>query len=594
MCGINGIFRPRPITEDDRRLVANMNREMAYRGPDDEGIEAQGSVCLGMVRLAIIGLGNGHQPIFNENKSLFLVCNGEIYNYLDLRKELESLGHVFRTASDVEVLLHLYEEDSERFLDRIVGMFAFAIYDSVKDQLIIGRDRLGEKPLYYSHQMGLFAFSSEAKTIARHCLRNTSVDESGRLDCNDYSYPQDPRNTIYTEIKRILPGEFAVIDQRGVSFHTYWIPRRTPTFAGTLPEAVAQTRKLFEQAVERTLLAEVPLAVLLSGGIDSSAITAVAVQHKKDLNAITIGYKGEGENDERRYARRLAKDLNLTLHEIEIGARDFVEAFDEYVSFLDEPIGDPAGIMQWHIYKKAKALGIKVLLNGLGGDEIFFGYAGQNESAETWQFLRDLLAPLPFDRNGAPAFLKKVATHPRKLWQCLRQFRDQHLRLCNLKLPTRHSRALPTCNSQRYETTSETVVQSDYNYLLDIYLPLNGFALTDKLSMANSIEVRCPFADADVVNFVLSLPLNMVYRADNAKGLLKEALTGVLPDWLLKLPKKGFTPDHSLLVRFLDRFPGEKHQREKLALAIMENITQHIISSPPKSSPRKQPSLQMN
>jgi asparagine synthase (glutamine-hydrolysing) len=579
MCGVNAVYSFSNTTSYDRELIQRMNQEISYRGPDDQGIWSDATVCLGAVRLAIIGLRNGHQPIVNESEKLVLACNGEIYNHAELKSLLSECGHKFRTDTDIEVLLHLYEEYGRDFVNRIKGMFAFVIYDSTKRLLLAGRDRLGEKPLYYSQMFGKFIVSSEAKAIAVHCDQEVTSDQRVVLESNYSAFPQDPERTLFNEIRRVLPGECIEISDCKIDRWRYWNGRRRVSFSGSKPDAVEETARLLSQAVERTMIAEVPVAVLLSGGVDSSAIAAYARQFSSNLSAISVGYEGQSPNDERSLARRLAKDLHIDLHEIELTGDDFVKAFDEYFTALDEPIWDPASIMQWYIFKKSSDLGFKVLLSGQGADEIFFGYPSHITEALHMEHLRQISAHLPISKKNIRTLLRLLCSSPRKILDLLRSRGDdgwQRMYLDKgLKTP---DFSTPRSVFWSYVNSDSNCLEARFNYLREIYLSTNGFLQTDKLSMAHSCEVRCPFADVDLVEFVQSLPLTFVIGDKSPKLLLREAVTSKVPDYILKQPKRGFQPAEDCLRKLTKKFTVSENHWVPMAQEITKRITANIAN----------------
>jgi asparagine synthase (glutamine-hydrolysing) len=550
---------------------------MRYRGPDDSGIWSDDRVCLGAVRLSIIGLGNGHQPITNEAGNVILVCNGEIYNYLDLKEQLIQQGHRFSTSTDIEVLLHLYEQHGRDFVRHIKGMFAFCLYDASTELLIIGRDRLGEKPLYYSQQVGKFIVSSEVKAIAVFGYQEPTIDQDVLTEVSFSSFPQDPQRTLFNEIKRVIPGECLVVSSNRLERSRYWRGRRVSTFSGTEDMAAIEVRRLLENAVKRTLISDVPVAVMLSGGIDSSVIAAIAKKESPNLEAITVGYEGDSKEDERHLVRRFAEHIGIRLHEIELSKQDFATAFEEYVDFLDEPIWDPASIMQWQIFKRAKGLGFRVLLSGQASDEMFFGYRQHLEAARHFDFLRSCSQYIPFGRRGIKLFLKRVIKTPRKLIDDL--LNNGHGEFTNDALagiPSTMAYENPRQVFWSYQHSDPDAVEARFNYLREIYLPSNGFLQIDKLSMAHSVEVRSPFTDVDIVDFILSLPRHMLTDSCGAKGLLKRAVADLIPDFIMSEPKRGFQPSADLLQFITQRYARSEESWPGMTKVVCRRILENI------------------
>jgi asparagine synthase (glutamine-hydrolysing) len=576
MCGINVVYSFTEISDRDRTLVDRMSDEMRYRGPDGQGTWSDHKVCLGAVRLAIIGLGNGFQPIENENGSIILVCNGEIYNYLELKNSLIEQGHQFKTDTDIEVIIHLYEEYGYEFVNKIKGMFAFALYDSSLQSLIFGRDRLGEKPLYYSQQFGNFIVSSEAKTIAIYGFQEPTIDDDVLLETGFSSFPQDPQRTLFNEIKRVLPGEYIVLSKNSLKRIKYWNGRRQVTASASEDESTVETLRLLRQAVNRTMIAEVPVAVMLSGGIDSSAIAALAKECSPKLQAITIGYEGHSLNDERAVSRRFARELGITIHEIQIGKEDFVAAFDEYPKSLDESIWDPASVMQWYIFRRASELGFKVLLSGQGSDELFFGYPSHINAARQFSLLKKLSHYMPVGLRGAKFAFKDIFTSPRVFYRLAKSYSNgEWTDSFSDKNCTLRSFYNPRSTFWSYQHGDEDSLDARFNYLREIYLSANGFLQADKLAMAHSVEVRCPFADTDLVNFALSLPVNHLIDRSSSKWLLKRALKNVLPSYIINAEKKGFQPSDECLLFMVKKFTSDPYDWS----AMTKEITRRIINN---------------
>ena len=543
MCGINAIFSFSDISESDRLVVSHMNLEMRYRGPDDTGVWSDNTACLGAVRLAIIGIGNGHQPMLNESRDVVLVCNGEIYNSADLKESLIKKGHHFATDTDIEVLLHLYEDNGMEFVKQVKGMFSFVLYDSRTRSMLFGRDRLGEKPLYYSQQFGKLIVSSELKTIAIFGDQDITPDDTVVHEASFSSFPQDPERTLFNEVKRVLPGEYITVSASKLERYRFWNGRRNVTFSGTEVSAANETLRLLRQAVERTMIADVPIAVMLSGGIDSSAIAAIARESSPHLQAISVGYEGNSAQDERSVSRRFANENGINLHEIELTKSDFLSAFEEYIKILDEPIWDPASVMQWHIFKRARALGFKVLLSGQGADELFFGYPSELDAASQFECLKLFSAYLPIGRRACMLFVKDLFQSPHQMFKLLRaRGKGEWTRSESDSIKVNNCFMNPRSTFWSYQHGSEDPCEARFNYYREIYLSANGFMQTDKLSMAHSVEVRSPFADADLVNFLMSLPQSILTRNGVAKLLLRKSLQSVLPKYILSAAKRGFQP----------------------------------------------------
>lgn len=567
MCGISAIYRYTQISELDKEKLSLMNEEMHYRGPNEKGVWNDDTCALAHTRLSIIGLENGKQPLFNEDKSLVLICNGEIYNYIELRKELKEKGHVFSTDTDSETIVHLYEEYGVKCLDYLRGMFAFCLYDKNKKQLFSARDRVGEKTLYYAQIQTGVVFSTELKAILKHYIDKPQINAHALAESIRFNYPIDLKNTYIDQIKRLQAGEYAIVDENGLEIHSYWKRDLTDRFKGTKTEAKAEILRLMRESVDLCLRSDVPVAVLLSGGIDSSAIAALAKETGREVHVITAGYKGNYNCDERDVAKRFAKEKDLIYHEIELDANDFANLFDEYIHYIDEPVCDVSSMSQWALYKKAKSLGFTVLLSGIGGDELFYGYPAQNKMAEAlkisklhkdlfpWKGLEKKIEYLKFMKNNLKTVL--FAGYPNKIddsWPVSWTYEDYQKFTESAKL---------SFNNQSYDLSnidvhfsfpSDSNAETVYEFMFSRFLNTLCLYLADRQGMGNSVEIRSPLIDYKLVEFVSALPLEMKYRPDNPKYLLKDALRGIVPDYILDAKKRGFEPPFDFILQMNQQF----------------------------------------
>ena len=397
MCGINAVYKYTGINREDIKRVKNMNDRMRYRGPDGEGYWNDEHCALGHVRLSIIGLASGAQPLYNHDKSLVLISNGEIYNYRELKKEVAAKGYECTTDSDCEVILYLYELYELDFVHHLRGMFAFCLYDTKKERLIVVRDRIGEERVYYAEVPCGVVVSSELKTIMQEFIPQPQLNVEALLAPIRFTGGVDKRNTWVEQIKRVLPGEMLIVDADGVQRKRYWERRRTYDYAGTLEQSKEQTLELMQEAVNLNLRSDVPVAVMLSGGVDSSAIAALAKRGGHEVHTITTGYTGSHAQDERDVAKRFAGEQGFHYHEVELSEQDYIDSFEELTSYLDEPMTDSTAIAQWAMFKKVKELGFKVLLGGMGGDELFYGYPAWNELGESLKLRREHEAIFPWN-----------------------------------------------------------------------------------------------------------------------------------------------------------------------------------------------------
>jgi len=568
MCGISAIYRYTQITDSDIDKLTSMNQEMHYRGPNENGVWTDDTCGLAHTRLSIIGLENGKQPLFNEDKSLVLICNGEIYNYIELKQDLIEKGHVFNSDSDSETILHLYEEYGVKCLDHLRGMFAFCLWNRQTKQLFAARDRVGEKTLYYAQIPTGVVFCTELKAILKNYLDKTQINAHALAESIRYNYPIDLKNTYIEQIKRLQAGEYALVDAKGLEIHTYWKRDLTPKFKGTLEEAKAEILRLMRESVNLCLRSDVPVAVLLSGGIDSSAIAALAKETGREVHVITAGYKGQHDCDEREVAKRFAQEKGLIYHEVELDAADFQDLFWEYSQFIDEPVCDVSSMSQWALYKKAKAMGFTVLLGGLGGDELFYGYPEHNQIAESLQLKHQHQALFPWKGIGKKKeFLKFIfknwqyvlyAGYPNKIndkttvnWTYNDYMKFVEKAFLQYNGETIQFKDIDVHHS--YEDGKCEIEQLYYD-IFKTFMSTQCLYLADRQGMGNSVEIRSPLIDYKLIEFISSLPLEMKYNKYKPKFFLKETLKGIVPDYILYAQKRGFTPPMSFVNELVNNY----------------------------------------
>lgn len=553
MCGLSTLYRFTQVTEEDKQKLVRMNQEMRYRGPDGEGYWNDDTCAMAHTRLSIIGLDNGAQPLFNADKSLALVCNGEIYNYKELRSQLVSKGYAFSTDTDCEVILYLYESYGTDCLRYLRGMFAFCLYDVKKKLLFAARDRGGEKPLYYAQLPTGIVFSSELKAILKYYVDRPQLNIHAYAESIRYNYPIELQQTFVEQIKRMRAGEYAIVDEKGMELHTYWQLRHQPVFEGSKEEAKEEILHLMRESVADCLQSDVPVAVLLSGGIDSSAMAAFAKETGKEIHVITAGYKGCHEQDEREVAKRFAKEKGFVYHEVELDASDFKRLFAEYMRYIDEPICDVSAMSQYALYKKACEMGFKVLLSGIGGDELFYGYPWQNRLAESLQLRKEHLDLFPW-KGKKSAFLRYMAKHWKNVLFAgyptikLDDAVPVHWTYDDYRKFASDARVNAFGEEFKFDDVDvhysfpvDADLDSVYDFMFTRFMRNLCLYLSDRLGMANSTEIRCPLLDYRLVNFVSSLPQDMKYDG-TPKGFYKECLQGIVPDYILNACKRGFEP----------------------------------------------------
>jgi asparagine synthase (glutamine-hydrolysing) len=569
MCGISALFRYTSITETDKDKLLAMNQEMHYRGPDDSGTWFDSKCGMAQVRLSIIGLEKGKQPLFNEDKTLVLICNGEIYNYIELKKELAAKGHFFSSDTDSEMILHLYEEYGENCLKHLRGQFAFCLWDTKKQQLFAARDRVGEKTLYYSEIPGGVIFSTELKAILKYYIQHPQINFEQLAAPIRYTSPTSKKNTFIEQIKRVEPGQYICIDDTGLRKYHYWKRDISPTFTGSFEQAKNETLRLMRESIDINLRSDVPIAVMLSGGIDSSVIAALAKETGREVHTITAGYKGQHDCDEREVAKRFAKEKGFIYHEIELDKNDFNTCFEEFTAHIDEPVTDMAALAQWALYRKVKSLGFKVLLSGMGGDELFYGYGYWNDLAESLEIFRQHQSLLPWKGvSKKKEYLKFLfnnwkhilfAGYPKKIsdgsighWihsdynkfaaTASLKYDEQLFKFNDLNMSF-------SFGNSKYENELDFI----YEFLFSKTMTMAYLYLSDREGMGNSIEIRSPFLDYKLIDFISSLPLSMKYEKGNPKSFLKQVVSDIVPDYILSAQKRGFTPPISFVNDVVDK-----------------------------------------
>lgn len=540
MCGIAGIFNfssKRKIKEEAlKKMIFSLRR----RGPDEEGIFMDERILMGCRRLSIIDLKTGHQPIANEDKTLWLVFNGEIYNFCSLREELVKKGHRFATKTDSECILHLYEEKGENCLGKLDGMFAFALWDAKKEKLFLARDRLGKKPLYWAFSQDCFLFASEVKGILTFPGFKKEIDENSLANYFFYGFVPSPAS-IFKKIYKLSPGYFLTVEKNGLMKEKkYW--EIDYSFQGEEDdeEVIKKAEKYLQAAVEKRLMADVPLGIFLSGGIDSSLVVATMAKiiNPKDIQAFTIGYK-EKKFDETFWAEKVAKFLGIN-HRLKLFSLN--EVFDllpKIGDFLDEPVADPSILPTFLVSLFARENGMKVVLSGDGGDEAFGGYP---KYLAHWFLRWSRLEKIPLSWL-APIFSGK--------W-------SDFFRYANIPLPLRNQlwishfppeRILKLIGGKPSFAPIERI-QKDFNgknvldlaFFLDqkLVLPDLYLAKVDRASMAASLEVRCPFLDQKLVEFSAKIPFTQKLKGFKNKYLLKKMALRFFPAKIVARPKMGF------------------------------------------------------
>jgi len=568
MCGIFGTFNSSGLSDLDFRSFEKFFNLQSHRGPDGIGQYRDQNVLIGMVRLSIIDVDGGWQPLWSESKDVGVVANGEIYNYPELRAELELKNYTFRTRSDIEVIVHLYEEYGIDFVSHLRGMFAFALLDKRKNQLVLGRDRMGEKPLYFAETSSGFSFSSELRTLVQSGIVPLDLDPKVIPNYFLYGFVPEPF-TIIKGIRKVEAGTlevFSLSSNERKSF-TYWQMESPDTFISSEP--ALQLRKLLEEVGELVSRSDVPIGIALSGGLDSSIIASIVKAQGQKLHSFTVGYTGSHSIDESTDAVMFAKSLGITPHLVKLDSMDIANRFGQLCLWRDEPIADIAGPSYLAVAELAKSQGIKVLLSGQGGDELFWGYPwvrsvafSSERRAKTLSGKVNLIdyfkfESLPRSKGAVLDWIKDFGGIKENLLQLKEDLDDKKKRFDSILVYERRPRArkirkisktllinpnsfIPAHNQSPIssENSSEQVMR----VLAQTYLRSNGLGQMDRLSMAASVESRTPLIDHRIVEFAIrEISKSNNYRL-KSKSLLTEAVKGFIPPEILNRPKQGFTP----------------------------------------------------
>lgn len=556
MCGITGFINKVDSDKAPREaLLDAMCRVIEYRGPDEQGMAVEGRAALGMRRLSIIDLKGGQQPIFSEDGAKLIVFNGEIYNYRELRKDLESRGRNFKTNSDTETILVAYEEFGTACVNRLRGMFAFAIWDKKNENLFIARDRVGKKPLFYGQtRAGNFVFGSELKTLLTHGEISREIDYAALDAYLTFGYVPE-EFCIFKDAKKLLPGHFLVFKDGVVQTQQYWdFDYSGEAEAGSEDDYLDALREKIKEAVKVRLISEVSLGAFLSGGVDSSSIVGLMSQIlDKPVKTFSIGFNEDSFN-ELKYARVAAKHFNTEHHEFTL-TPDFVQIIDDLVWHFDEPFSDSSALPTYMVSKMARDF-VTVVLSGDGGDELFAGYTRYVIDRERRGFeklpsalRRSVLQPvskaLPHGARGKNylynASLDATDRYIDSVSQFNRPRRDN--------LYTRDFRAKLNGNFGRGEKLFQELASSvsgreqvDRLLYLDskTYLPGDILTKVDRMSMAASLEARVPLLDHELIEFVVRMPARLKLKGIETKYIFKKAMEGIVPNEILHREKQGF------------------------------------------------------
>jgi asparagine synthase (glutamine-hydrolysing) len=555
MCGITGVFeyqRRAPVHPD---LLQRMTDVIHHRGPDDAGVFFRGPIALGMRRLSIIDLEGGRQPLSNETGEVTVIFNGEIYNFRSLQDQLAKRGHLLQTASDTEVIVHLYEEHGDECVHWLRGMFGFALWDRERERLLLARDRLGIKPLYYADVNGTLVFGSEIKSILQHPAISAQLDSDALNNFLSLKYVPSPQ-TMFRGIHALPPGFLLTCDRNGITLRRYWNLSFSFQTSASEAECAEQLDALLRESVLLHMQSDVSFGAFLSGGLDSSTIVALMANDlNQPVNTFSVGFEGQGsEISEAHYAKLVANHFGTCHHEVLITAADFLDHAERVIWHLDQPVADLACFANMMLAECASHH-VKMVLTGEGGDELFAGYA--RYVGERFRPLTKLLPPWAGDTLvHASSFLPGLR-RPKLALNALMESEEPSRLLHWFPLfTTREKTELVSRGVARDISllASAEKVFADSLRGVDSTVPLNRMlyvdtklwlpddllARGDKMSMAASIEARVPLLDHKVVEFAASLPCHLKLRNLTRKYLLKKVAAKILPPAIIHRKKQGF------------------------------------------------------
>jgi asparagine synthase (glutamine-hydrolysing) len=589
MCGIVG-FVNNNGSPADRDLLGRMNRCIEHRGPDEDGFYVNGNVGLAMRRLSIIDLEGGQQPIHNSDKTKWIIYNGEIYNYRELRKGIEDRGHALYTNSDTEAVVHLYDEFGVDGLQYLRGMFAFAIWDERDRSLFLARDRVGKKPLLYSHQPnGDLIFGSEFTALLSHPSISRDVDQTAIDSYLSYLCVPAPQ-TAYKQIRKLEPGHWLRWKDGKIETKRYWLPNFSHKIKITEEEAIEETTRLLRESTRLRMIAEVPLGAFLSGGVDSSTVVALMAQESPNpVKTFSIGFE-EQDFSELKYAKRVADHVGAEYHEF-IVKPNALEVLPTLVEHYGEPYADSSAIPTYYVSKETRKH-VTVALNGDGGDESFAGYErhAAMRIAERYHripgVVRKALVETPIGSiptselkrsrlRDIKRFLKAAGlpkTERYFKWNSTFS-RDAKRELYTRDFAAAVAEQNPSAFMDRWFATANGSGILDATLLNDLmtYLPNDLLVKVDIASMANSLEARSPFLDHNVIEFAASLPENLKMRRMETKFLLKKVAARLVPKEVVYRRKMGFG------VPVGKWFRGEMKDFVKEVLLAEKSLTRGIV-----------------
>ena len=558
MCGICGKinFSSEPV---ESSIINNMCSALSHRGPNDRGIYTNNEMGLGHVRLSIIDLSPaGHQPMSNENKQIWIVFNGEIYNYKDLKAELEMKGHKFNSNTDTEVIIHLYEEYGRDCVTKLNGMFAFAIWDESKKEMFLARDRVGIKPLFYFFDNEKLVFGSEIKSILQDESVKREIDLQALHDYLTFLYVPAP-NTIFKKIKKLLPGHILICKGRNITVKKYWDLNYDQESEIKSEDYYAEgLLELLKKSIKRRLISDVPLGAFLSGGIDSSAIVGLMSKLMNEpVKTFSIGFRSAGYHDERKYAMQIADMFKTEHHELEVEP-DAVELLPKLVYHFDEPFADSSAVPIYLVSKMAKEY-VTVILSGTGGDDILGGYRRYfaDRLAEYYlkvpgfvnNLIHKIVNELPVSRTSIGGeylllmkkFIDCAPLAPEIRYISLVSFFSEDMKKqLYFDNSNDQTRSLNILKSYFANVHTKEFLNKTLYVDLKTYVPDDLLVKEDRMTMAVGLEGRVPFLDHELIEFAATIPSNLKLKGFTTKYILKKSLANLLPKNIINRRKHGF------------------------------------------------------
>lgn len=556
-----------------------MTRAMQHRGPNDDGYYNHGHVGFGFRRLSIIDLQHGHQPMSNEDSSVWVVFNGEIYNYKSLRADLIARGHQFKTDSDTEVLVHLYEEYGIAFVTRLRGMFAFAIHDKRSGDVFLVRDYFGIKPLYYSFSDGELSFASELRSLFASGKVSRTIQPQSLWDYFTFQYVPDP-DTMFSDVHKLPPAHYMHFKQGVVTLQRYWKIAFQPDESKPLEYFTEQIESKLRDSVRAHMQSDVPVGAFLSSGIDSSSVVALMRESQREVRTFSIGFENARTGmNELEQARRTAEALGTTHVGIEVSARDFQARLEDLIYALEEPIGDASALALYYVSERARE-DVTVVLSGEGADELFGGYPIYHEPVSLNMFRKmpgwlrhsagSLSNLLPAGTKGKSFLHRGSLPIERRFIGNAQLFQEDAKR----KLLYVNADDMRSSFSRSDEVYRELKGYDEITKMqmvdLNLWLPGDILAKADKMTMANSIEQRVPFLDRDVFELASTIPAKYRIASGQTKYAFRQAMRGILPAEVCNRPKLGFPVPTRNWIR--------KEMRDFVWDVISSDIAGHLVN----------------